>query len=50
MVMLPILGVSPKEKRSKTIWQKKENVLNVSIVREIGVPTVVGIAHVKEHM
>lgn len=37
-------------KRSKRIWQKKENVLNVSIAKEIGARIGVGIAIAKEPM
>lgn len=50
MVMLPAMGASPKKKRSKTIWQKKENVLNVCIAKEIGVRIGVGIVVLKEPM
>ena len=38
------------KKRSKSTWQKKENVSNAFIVKEIGVQTGVGIAIAKELM
>lgn len=50
MAMLPTMGASPKKKRSKAIWQKKENVLNVCIAKEIGVRIGVGIVVLKEPM
>ena len=37
-------------KRSKRIWQKKENALNASIVKEIGGQTGVGIVLEREPM
>lgn len=50
MVMFPAKGTSPKRKRSRTKWQKKENALNVYIAKEIGAQIGVGIVISKEPM
>lgn len=49
-MMVMLLLKKHHRKRSKRIWQKKENVSNVFIVKETGVPIGVGTVRAKERM
>lgn len=49
-MMVMLLLKKHHRKRSKRIWQKKEDVLNVSIVRGTGAQTGAGIALESELM